>query len=51
MIFMSIIDLMVPIFLAFREGLEAILVIVIILLYLKNTNQKFYNSQISTDSR
>jgi len=33
---------MVPIFLAFREGLEAVLVIVIILLYLKNTNQRFY---------
>ena len=42
MIFVSIVDLMVPIFLAFREGLEAILVIVIILLYLKNTDQKFY---------
>ncbi len=42
MIFLSIVDLMVPIFLAFREGLEAILVIVIILLYLKNTNQRFY---------
>ncbi|KKN17395.1 hypothetical protein LCGC14_0966370, partial [marine sediment metagenome] len=39
---MSVIDLMVPTFLAFREGLEAILVIVIILLYLKNTNQRFY---------
>ncbi len=39
---MSAIDLMVPTFLAFREGLEAILVIVIILLYLKNTNQRFY---------
>ena len=42
MIFMSIIDLMVPIFLAFREGIEAVLVIVIILLYLKNTDQRFY---------
>lgn len=42
MIFLSIVDLMVPIFLAFREGIEAILVIVIILLYLKNTNQRFY---------
>jgi len=39
---MSIVDQMVPIFLAFREGLEAVLVIVIILLYLKNTNQRFY---------
>ena len=46
MIFMSIIDLMVPIFLAFREGLEAILVVVIILLYLKNTNQKFYYKHV-----
>ena len=33
---------MVPIFLAFREGIEAVLVIVIILLYLKNTDQRFY---------
>ncbi|MHA1659694.1 MAG: FTR1 family iron permease [Promethearchaeota archaeon] len=39
---MSIVDLMVPVFLAFREGLEAVLVIVIILLYLKNTDQRFY---------
>ncbi|HEC39892.1 hypothetical protein LCGC14_0836400 [marine sediment metagenome] len=46
MIFLSIIDLMVPIFLAFREGLEAILVIVIILLYLKNTDQKFYYKHV-----
>ncbi len=38
----SLVDLIIPIFLAFREGLEAILVIVIILLYLKNTNQRFY---------
>ncbi len=38
----SIVDLIIPTFLAFREGLEAILVIVIILLYLKNTNQQFY---------
>ncbi|MFX0073160.1 MAG: FTR1 family protein [Candidatus Hermodarchaeota archaeon] len=38
----SIIDLIIPSFLGFREGLEAILVIVIILLYLKNTNQRFY---------
>ena len=42
MILLSIVDLMVPIFLAFREGLEAVLVIVIILLYLKNTDQRFY---------
>lgn len=39
---MSFVDLMVPIFLAFREGIEAVLVIVIILLYLKNTDQRFY---------
>ena len=42
MIFLSFVDLMVPIFLAFREGIEAVLVIVIILLYLKNTDQRFY---------
>ncbi len=39
---MSIVDLMVPIFLSFREGLEAVLVVVIILLYLRNTDQRFY---------
>jgi len=39
---LSIVDLMVPVFLAFREGIEAVLVIVIILLYLKNTDQRFY---------
>ncbi len=39
---MLIIDLMVPLFLAFREGLEAILVVVLILLYLKKTDQRFY---------
>ncbi|MHA2086838.1 MAG: FTR1 family iron permease, partial [Promethearchaeota archaeon] len=43
---MSIVDLMVPIFLAFREGIEAVLVIVIILLYLKNTKQRFYNKYV-----
>lgn len=32
----------IPIFLAFREGLEAVLVIVIILLYLKNSKQTQY---------
>ncbi|MBY8986497.1 MAG: FTR1 family protein [Candidatus Lokiarchaeota archaeon] len=43
---MSVVDLMVPIFLAFREGIEAVLVIVIILLYLKNTDQRFYYKYI-----
>jgi high-affinity iron transporter len=37
---------MVPIFLAFREGIEAVLVIVIILLYLKNTDQRFYYKHV-----
>ncbi|MFW9827482.1 MAG: FTR1 family protein [Candidatus Thorarchaeota archaeon] len=40
------IDLITPIFLAFREGLEATLVVVIILLYLKKTNQKAYNRYV-----
>jgi len=39
-------DLLVPIFLAFREGLEAILVVAIVLLYLKNTNQQKYNKYV-----
>jgi len=38
----SLVDLPIPIFLALREGLEAVLVVVIILLYLKKTNQKIY---------
>ena len=38
----SFVDLSVPMFLALREGLEAVLVVVIILLYLKKTNQKMY---------
>ena len=38
----SLVDLPVPMFLALREGLEAVLVVVIILLYLKKTNQKIY---------
>ena len=38
----SFVDLSIPIFLALREGLEAVLVVVIILLYLKKTNQKIY---------
>jgi high-affinity iron transporter len=36
---MALVDLLVPIFLGFREGLEAVLVVVILLLYLKNTKQ------------
>lgn len=39
---MSIVDIVVPMFLGFREGLESILVLVIILSYLKSTNQKNY---------
>ncbi len=42
----SIINLLVPAFLALREGLEATLVVVIILLYLKKTNQKQYNKYV-----
>jgi high-affinity iron transporter len=38
----SLVDLSIPIFLALREGLEAVLVVVIILLYLRKTNQKIY---------
>jgi high-affinity iron transporter len=38
----SLIDLFVPGFLALREGLEATLVVVVILLYLKNTHQRLY---------
>jgi len=38
----SLIDLSVPMFLALREGLEAVLVVVIILLYLRKTNQRIY---------
>jgi high-affinity iron transporter len=37
------IDLITPIFLAFREGLEATLVVVIILLYLKKSNNQNYS--------
>ncbi|TFF88057.1 MAG: hypothetical protein EU550_02020 [Promethearchaeota archaeon] len=43
---MEIIDLIVPGFLAFREGLEAILVVVIILMYLRSTNQRSYNKYV-----
>jgi len=38
----SIVDLTIPMFLALREGLEAVLVVVIILLYLRKTNQRIY---------
>ncbi|MBY9009802.1 MAG: FTR1 family protein [Candidatus Lokiarchaeota archaeon] len=38
----SLVDLPIPIFLALREGLEAVLVVVIILLYLRKTNQRIY---------
>jgi len=40
------IDLITPIFLAFREGLEATLVVVILLLYLKKTKQSSYNKYV-----
>ncbi|MFW9821985.1 MAG: FTR1 family protein [Candidatus Thorarchaeota archaeon] len=40
------IDLITPAFLAFREGLEATLVVVIILVYLKKTNQRSYNKYV-----
>jgi len=40
------IDLITPAFLSFREGLEAILVVVIMLLYLRETNQRKYNKYI-----
>lgn len=43
---MTFIDQIVPIFLGFREGLEAALVVVIILLYLKNSKQQFYNKYV-----
>ncbi len=39
---MTYVEIIVPIFLAFREGIEAILVIIIMLLYLRKTNQKLY---------
>ena len=40
------IDLITPIFLGFREGLEATLIVVIILLYLKKTNQRSYYKHV-----
>jgi high-affinity iron transporter len=42
MINQLIVDLSIPLFLALREGLEAVLVVVIILLYLRKTNQRIY---------
>jgi len=40
------VDLITPIFLSFREGLEATLVVVILLIYLKKSNQRFYNKYV-----
>jgi high-affinity iron transporter len=40
------IDLITPLFLAFREGLEATLVVVIILIYLRKTKQRAYNRYV-----
>ncbi len=42
----TFIDLITPLFLAFREGLEATLVVVIILIYLRKTNQRVYNRYV-----
>ncbi|MFX1380746.1 MAG: FTR1 family protein [Promethearchaeota archaeon] len=42
----AFIDLITPLFLAFREGLEATLVVVIILIYLRKTNQRAYNRYV-----
>ena len=42
----SFVYLLIPMLLAFREGLEAILVIIIILMYLNNTNQREYNKYV-----
>lgn len=44
----ALIDIITPTFLAFREGLEATLVVVILLLYLKKTNQTRYNKHVFT---
>ncbi|MFX1337856.1 MAG: FTR1 family protein [Promethearchaeota archaeon] len=43
---MNYFDFIIPIFLGFREGLEAVLVLVIILLYLKNSDQRYYNKYV-----
>ena len=40
------INLISPAFLALREGLEATLIVVIILLYFKKTNQRSYNKHV-----
>ena len=40
------INLISPAFLALREGLEATLIVVIILLYLKKTDQRSYNKHV-----
>ncbi|MHA1915961.1 MAG: FTR1 family iron permease [Promethearchaeota archaeon] len=40
------IDLITPAFLGFREGLEATLIVVIILLYLRKINQRSYNKYV-----
>jgi high-affinity iron transporter len=42
----TFIDLITPLFLAFREGLEATLVLVIILIYLRKTNQRSYTKYV-----
>jgi len=42
----NLIDIIIPLFLGFREGLEAVLVVVIILSYLKKTNQQHYNKYV-----
>ena len=44
----TLIDIITPTFLAFREGLEATLVVVILLLYLKKTNQSRYYKHVFT---
>jgi high-affinity iron transporter len=38
----SLVDISIPLFLALREGLEAVLIVVIVLLYLRKTNQRRY---------
>jgi len=40
------IDLITPAFLGFREGLEATLIVVIVLLYLRKINQRSYNKYV-----